>query len=137
MNEGQRQLFNLGRFVLAFAQAEAYLRLTLAEYGRVPEAVAKVALAGIRTDDAISYLRKLFKAGSLDSKMLAGYEDVFSHLEPMKETRNFILHHGIDRIGYGFATTNRAKMLNPKDAKVIPISGDILEQMIDDRMSLV
>ncbi|MHB1871876.1 MAG: hypothetical protein ACYCT1_13635 [Steroidobacteraceae bacterium] len=132
MNEGQRQLFNLGRFVLAFAQVEAFLRLTLAEYGRVPETVAKVALAGVRTEDAISYLRKLFKADSLDTKMLAAYEDAFSHLEPIKEARNLILHHGIDWLGHGFATTNRAKILNPNDAKVIPISADILEQMLDD-----
>jgi len=31
MNEGQRQIFSFGRFVLAFAQVEAYLRVTLTE----------------------------------------------------------------------------------------------------------
>ncbi len=133
MNEGQRQIFNFGRFVLAFAQVEAYLRVTLTELGKVSDIVSKIVLSGARVEDVISYLTKLLKTHSLDAQMTAEYTDVFKHFGPIKDARNIVLHYGIDSHGLGgFVATNRSKMLNPLEATVIPVSADIFEEMMDD-----
>jgi hypothetical protein len=132
MNTGQRQLFNLGRFVLAYAQVEGYLRKSLCLHGQISEKFFKIALSGVRTEDAINHLKKLLKESNLDAQILADYEEVFEHLRPIKETRNLLLHSGIEIFGLGFAVTNASKMLDPENATVIPVSHDIFERMIAD-----
>ncbi len=132
MNESQRQLFNLGRFVLAFAQVEAYLRITLTELGGISDTFSRIVLGGVRAEDAISHVKKLLKVKNVDSGMALGYAEVFEHFAPIKDARNLILHSGIAWCGTGFATTNRSRTLNPKDEIIIPVSSEIFEQMIDD-----
>lgn len=133
MNTGQQQLFNLGRFVLAYAQVEGYLRKSLYFHGRISEAVSKIVLSGVRTEDAISYLKKLLKWSDLDPQILTDYEEVFSHIGPIKEVRNLLLHSGIEVFApLGFAVTNASKILDPKDATIIPVSHEIFEQMTAD-----
>jgi hypothetical protein len=132
MNTGQRQLFNLGRFVLAYAQVEGYLRKSLYFHGQISETVSKIVLSGIRSEDAISYLKKLLKASNLDAQILTDYMEVFEHIGPIKEVRNLLLHSGIEVFGLGFVVTNASKMLNPEDATIIPVSHKVFEQMTAD-----
>lgn len=128
LTEGQKELIALGRFVGQFAQAEHYLLETLRVLGGVSEEFARAALAGMRADQAIASLTRLFELTDLDGKKQAAYNDVFAHFRQIGQARNLIFHYGID---YG-VSTDKSRALTKAKVRSIPVSAEILDQMTDD-----
>lgn len=132
LTEGQKQLIALGRFVLQFAQAEAFIFEALKVLGGVTDEFARAALSGVRGLDAISYTRRLLKLKKIDETLQRPFLEAFEHFTPINDARNLIVHFGIDVAGPWAVSTNRHRALTEADVRVIPVSTEMLDQMTDD-----
>jgi hypothetical protein len=82
----------LGRFVMAWADAEAELYRVLKHYADVSDGVARAIFSGTRASGMIAYLRAIAHNTKLDPVRLSDLEFVFPQMATINTTRDHVVH---------------------------------------------
>jgi hypothetical protein len=129
----RKTLMALGEFVLEFAAAESQLLETLRVVGKVPKEFSRAALGGVRAEVAMQYVNRLFEIKPPRKRTLALYHEVFPRFRAINSARNLILHYGISEEG---VSTDKSRALTEDKARSIPVSPEILAEMIEDLIKI-
>ena len=134
----ERYFDALGKFVHEFSRAEATTYGVLRYYAKLSNPVAAALLSGIRANDIISSLRRLCEAGAISEATWLVLQPLFNQFNAINTARNMILHFGAMTTAGGerYVTTG-LKAVREEDAKTMPISKDILDDMRLDLRKII
>lgn len=119
----------LGQFVDAFSNIEAATQTLLWEVANTPQETARAVFSGVKTDTAISFVRRLFD--SKGQQLPPMLDRAFQQLAAINTFRNELLHHGATFDGQDLVVTNRLLAL-PGREKATPVSPEILASLCFD-----
>ena len=123
----------LGEFIDGFARAERDMFLALRWHTKTQDKIARAVFSGVRVDATADFLRRLATVGAIGAPEWEQLEPITAQLKAISDARNLLLHYGAEQIAEGAGNaSNRAIALNEEAAKSIPISPDILRDMIHD-----
>jgi hypothetical protein len=129
----QRYYDALGRFVDAFATAEGATQLVLWYYAKLPTSVALALLSGIRGDEVLNRMRRLFETGDVQQSDWADLEPILQQFNLINGIRNEILHYGARAKSDGERyVSNALKAHTRQKITVFSISAEILADMTHD-----
>lgn len=92
---------SLGRFVIAWADAELELYRVLIHYSNVSNAVARAIFSGTRAKGMIDFIRSIAHNGAIDQDRRTDLEHVFAQMVVINTMRDHVLHHVSDNFSFG------------------------------------
>jgi len=102
----------------------------------VPGNVGKAIFSGVRTTVIISQVRRIFRVSSFDPAFVSEIEEIFSHLTPITDLRNDILHFGLESGEESLVVSKAFKALPGADPKTRPVSVEILRSLVRDLVKM-
>jgi hypothetical protein len=126
---------NLGIFVHVFAFVEDWMLLLLHQFSNVHDKAAPALFSGLRVDQAISLIRRLYEAHghAIDPEL----DHAFRQLATINSTRNDILHYGGLGPGDERIVSTRRAAHTPDRIRVFPVSSKVLDDMSTDLLTIV
>lgn len=86
----------LGRFIIAFADAEAELYKVLVQYSQVTDPVARAIFSGTRAKGMIDFIRSIAHNSAMSADRRDDLEQVFVQLAAINTMRDHLVHHASD-----------------------------------------
>lgn len=125
----------LGRFIIAFADAEAELRRVLIQYSQVANPVARALFSGTRAKAMIDFIRSIAHNSAMPADRRDDLEYVFSQLAAINTMRDHMVHHASD--SYAFVDPKKRIVANTRasrygNAKGYEIGADTIDAMTWD-----
>jgi hypothetical protein len=128
----------LGRFVAMFARVEFSAHIVLRHYAKMSFPAAHALLSGVRVDDTLGRLKRLFEIGFLDETSWNDIKPTLEHLNEINNRRNFILHHTTVAVEEGEGqVSNLATAHFAGSVRVFQISAAILDDMTADLKKII
>src|SRR5688500_3306553 len=90
----------LGRFIIAFADAEAELHRVLIHYSQVSDAVARALFSGTRAKGMIDFIRSIAHNSEMPAERREDLEHVFGQLAAINTMRDHLVHHASDSYSF-------------------------------------
>lgn len=90
----------LGRFIIAFADAEAELYKVLIQYSQVTNPVARAIFSGTRAKAMIDFIRSIAHNSAIPADRRDDLEHVFSQLAAINTMRDHLVHHVSESYAY-------------------------------------
>ena len=127
-----------GRFVIAWADAEAELYLVLKAYAKVSDAVARAVFSGARAGNMIDFIRAIAHNTEMAADRRTDLEHVFRQMTAIKSMRDRLAHHATE--GYGIDPakltdrlfTNSDRVSRYGNERTDRISAETLNAMTED-----
>jgi hypothetical protein len=125
----------LGRFIVAFADAEAELYRVLVHYSGVSDAVARALFSGTRARSMIDFIRSIAHNTAMSADRREDLEHVFAQLTAINTMRDHLVHHSSDN--YSFNDPKRRIVANTRasrygNAKGYEVGADTIDAMTWD-----
>jgi hypothetical protein len=130
--EERERLRALGKFVLQFAAVENLLMMTVWTLAKVRPKIAQALFSGLRAEGAMQHIGRILEISDTPQDKKDNYVEIFERFRKINETRNLILHYGLTAEGPEFVATNKLIALTDSRLQSVPVSTEILEQMIWD-----
>lgn len=126
---------SLGRFIIAFADAEAELRKVLIEYSQVADPVARALFSGTKAKGMIDFIRSIAHNTAMPADRRDDLEHVFVQLAAINTMRDHLVHHASD--SYSFGDPTKRIVANTRasrygNAKGYEIGADTIDAMTWD-----
>jgi hypothetical protein len=125
----------LGKFVVAFAKAEAQLFLFAEALFKWSRADAQLFLSSDRVHDLTGKIRKYYKSHNLPLPEGGFVDETLNQLATINQIRDDLVHYGL-ALEFGTGPVATPALRKP-NARVAAISNDILGQMTDDLLAIV
>ena len=90
----------LGRFMIAWADAEAELYRVLVYYSQVSDPVARALFSGTRAKGMMDFIKSIAHNTALASDRREDLEYVFSQMSTINAMRDHVVHHASDSYSY-------------------------------------
>ena len=125
----------LGRFIIAFADAEAELYRVLVSYSKTDDSVARALFSGARAKGMIDFIRSIAHNTSMPPERRDDLEYVFAQLAAINSMRDHLVHHASN--SYSFADPNKRIVANTRasrygNAKGYEIGAETIDAMTWD-----
>jgi hypothetical protein len=125
----------LGRFIIAFADAEAELHKVLVQYSQVSDPVARALFSGTRAKGMIDFIRSIAHNSAMPTDRRDDLEYVFGQLAAINTMRDHLVHHTSD--SYSFDDPKKRIVANTRasrygNAKGYEIGADTINAMTWD-----
>jgi len=117
-------LQSLGSFINIFASIENMLRELLAHFAEVDERTALALFSGVRTQEAIGFIRRIHTARN--EPMLPALDMALKQMAIICGFRNDLLHHRTDFTQTPPIATNRASVLSEDAVRETEIDADTI-----------
>lgn len=125
----------LGRFIIAFADAEAELYKVLVQYSQVTHPVARALFSGTRAKGMMDFIRSIAHNTAMPSDRREDLEHVFIQFTAINTMRDHLVHHTSD--SYSFDDPKKRIVANTRasrygNAKGYEIGSDTIDAMTWD-----
>jgi hypothetical protein len=125
----------LGRFIVAFADAEAELYRVLVNYSGVSDPVARALFSGTRARSMIDFIRSIAHNTAMSADRRDDLEHVFVQLTAINAMRDHLVHYSSD--SYSFNDPKRRIVANTRasrygNAKGYEVGADTIDAMTWD-----
>jgi hypothetical protein len=124
--------FELGRFIVTFAETEKIVLGLLWRMAGVDNVTARAIFSGTRTHAAISFIRRIHEAR--EETLNPVLDRCFHQLMAINATRDSLVHWGAPSEE---EISNDLQAHAPRSLKVIPISPAIVQSMSDDLLTIL
>jgi len=105
----------LGRFVIAFADAEAELHKVLVSYCKTDDAVARALFSGTRAKGMIDFIRSIAHNSAMPTERRNDLEYVFTQLTAINSMRDHLVHHSSN--SYSFNDPKKRIVANTRASR--------------------
>ncbi len=125
----------LGRFIIAFADAESELHKVLVQYSQVSDPIARALFSGTRAKGMIDFIRSIAHNSAMPADRRGDLEHVFAQLSTINTMRDHLVHHASD--SYSFDDPKKRIVANTRasrygNAKGYEIGTDTIDAMTWD-----
>jgi hypothetical protein len=96
----------LGQFIEAFSSAETSLFLLLTVIAKIPNDIAKAVLSGVRTENLISFIKRVWEIREPVASIRSELQDVFEQMTAINKVRNNLIHN------VSFLDSERGRMVS-------------------------
>lgn len=125
----------LGRFIIAFSDAEAELYKVLIRYSEVTDPIARALFSGTKTRGMIDFIRSIAHNSAMHADRRDDLEHVFVQLAAINTMRDHLVHHASD--SYSFKDPKKRIVANTRasrygNAKGYEIGPDTIDAMTWD-----
>jgi hypothetical protein len=86
----------LGRFIIAFADAESELHKVLVQYSQVTDPISRALFSGTRAKGMIDFIRSIAHNSAMSADRRDDLEHVFVQFAAINTMRDHIVHHASD-----------------------------------------
>jgi len=127
-----------GRFMIAWADAEAELYRVLKAYAKVSDAVARAIFSGTRAGVMIDFIRAIAHNTEMPEDRRSDLEHVFRQMREINSMRDTLAHHASDSYGIDQAKptdrlfTNSDRVSRYGNERIERISVETLNAMTED-----
>jgi hypothetical protein len=134
IEEEDRYLLALGRFISAFSQAEGAVQLAFWELAGVSSPIAQAVFSGVRVDAASSFIARIAAAKRWKAERTDKFQCTLLHLSEINRLRNDILHYGTSRrlAKDEWLVTNKTFAHIPKKVRNLRVSPALLDAATAD-----
>jgi hypothetical protein len=98
----------LGRFVIAFSEAESELYRVLVAYSKTEDSVARALFSGTRAKAMIDFFRSIAHNTAMEPSRVADLELVFAQLAAINAMRDHLIHHASSSY---FSTDKKSRLV--------------------------
>lgn len=117
----------LGRFTIAFADAEQVLFTVLVGYAKVSEKVGRAIFSGTRAKTMIEFLRAIAHNTEMAQKRFTDLDDVLAQLQKINTARDAILHHVTDYYLRYEDDMRKRLVINERASRIGKRSGHVVD----------
>jgi len=122
----------LGRFITAYASAEALVHLVLRFLSKMEDGRARVVFGGLRIHDATGLIRAFLELDPLPDGRSRRITDCLDHLSKLQDKRHKLVHRDVTYENEGFVASNKLTAKHVTMVETDRVTGPELEAMKED-----
>lgn len=125
----------LGRFIIAWADAEAELYQVLLNYSKVSHPVGRALFSGTRARNMIDFIRSIAHNTAMEKERKEDLEYVFNQMTTINTMRDHLVHHASS--SYSYKEPQKRVVANTRASRYgkavgYEVSAETIEVMTDD-----
>jgi hypothetical protein len=130
----RRQYFEaLGKFVNAFARAEAFTHFVFPTFSKLPPTMAMAVKGGMRLSDLMPIIRRVMEINDFEDEARTEVDTLFTQLNEISIFRDRILHRGAEMLPDGtFESHNHATMKAIENLEIVKFTLEDIQGATSD-----